>query len=192
MTTPRQQALRDYARFILHRDGYARFGYTAVATHFDITRSAVQQALGKKDDLVADLLAEARTALEQVTGAYDAVPDADPRMLLDTFFDYARAEVDAGLALCIMGVVVSNYEALPDRLRTMTDAFTALLSDQLATVLETGRTRGVYAFDGDACEKAEFVMSAMRGARLLARQRGPAALEGTIACLRQALGETPR
>lgn len=172
---------------MLRRDGYARFGYAAVAEEVGVTRSAVQQSLGKKDALVLELMVDSEVALDQVAALREDEAAADPRLVLDGLFAHTLAEVDAGLPLCIMGALVTNYDVLPPLLRERSDAFQRRLHVLLAWGLRVGRERGHYRFDGSADAKAEFVVSALRGARLLARQRGRSAVEHTIASLREAL-----
>jgi TetR/AcrR family transcriptional regulator, transcriptional repressor for nem operon len=83
---------------------------------------------------------------------------------------YAHALADQRMCLC--GMLAAEFETLPKPMQTALDRFFALNERWLASLLEMGRNAGTLHFKGSASEAAQYIISSLEGAMMMARSHG--------------------
>ena len=74
--------------------------------------------------------------------------------------------------MCLCGMLAAEFETLPKAMQTALDGFFALNERWLVSVLEEGRDAGTLHFKGPASEAAQYIISSLEGAMMMARSQG--------------------
>jgi len=110
------------------------------------------------------------------------------RQQLEGLLGFTAHQFSRGHSICPVGAFSVDYEELPEAVREATERFVADSADWLTRVLELGRVQGEFRFQGESRPKAQFILSALQGARQIARMRGPQILEEVFAEVRALVG----
>jgi TetR/AcrR family transcriptional regulator, transcriptional repressor for nem operon len=81
-------------------------------------------------------------------------------------------DVLRGKRMCLCGMLAAEYETLPEPMRQMVVRFFDENEAWLEGVLEQGRRRGRFHFEGEARDAARLIVSGLEGAMLVARPYG--------------------
>ena len=158
------------AEAVVRRVGYAGFSYADLAERVSIRKPSIHYHFPTKEDLGATLV-EAYTDrfMGNLTNIAAASPGSSRRLA-----DYAglyRAGLQAGQG-CLCGVLASELEGLPERVRTVVRQFFELNIEWLEAVIAEGQVAGSIRSDLDAHSLAAAVLAGLEGAMLVGRALG--------------------
>ena len=188
MTPPdtRQQIIQHAHRLLLQR-GFNGFSYRDIAHPLGVKNAAVHYHFPTKADLAVALIEDFHQQLREQTGEFMAYGGkATPQ--IEGLFAFTLAQFEGGRPLCPMGALALDYEELPDNVRAAGDRLGEATHAWLTRVMKVGREQAEFKFDGTPEGRATLVLSALQGARQLARIDGKEVLEAVIRQLRFDLG----
>lgn len=173
------------AGHLLQTRGFNGFSYAHIAEALDIKTAAVHYHFPSKTDLGLALL-------EKYRGRYQRwMTDAagqPPWIVLEGFFSIYAHFLKDGMKACPCGVLQAELMAIPDEMQAATRAMTKEVVGWLAGVLEEGRGKGHFKFEGEPQDKAFLVMATVQGALQVARSLGREAFHASIRQLKHDLG----
>ena len=170
-TTNTRRKIMDLGESLLQTVGYNGFSYAHIATELGIKNAAVHYHFPGKEDLGCAIVQRYRDRFQLwINNA--RVKDLSPSEKLDWFLSiYSDYRADSG-KVCLAGTLETEFNAIPDALRTQTSSLTTELLAWLEETLATGRAGGAFVFSGDPATKAVLILSSVQGALQVARALG--------------------
>lgn len=179
--------IMDRANDLLLQRGYNGFSYRDISEHLGVRNAAVHYHFPTKADLAEALVNSYHGELRQQT--YDfMINGGAARPQLEGLFLFTLKQACCGRSLCPVGALSVDYEELPDKVRRAAGKLGHDTHRWLSKVLEDGRRQGEFDFTGRPADRALLIISALQGARQLARVDGDRILEAVIDDIRRGLG----
>ena len=179
----------DRASHLLTSRGFNGFSYRDISSHLGVKNAAVHYHFPAKTDLALALVDEYRRILRKGTSEFMAYGGSALEQL-EGFFEFTAKQCHVGRCICPFGAFSVDYSDLPEEVRNATRSFMEESGRWLTRVMEVGREQGEFDFTGDARTKALTVLSALQGARQLARIHGIELLNDVVGQVRHDLGLT--
>ena len=158
------------AEAVVRSQGYAGFSYADLTERVGIRKASIHHHFPTKEDLgvtLVEVYTERFTqALADIAAATAAAPDR-----LDAYAGLYRSGLHAGQG-CLCGVLASELNVLPDRIRAGVRRFFDLNADWLEGVIAAGQSNGCFRSELDARSQAMAVLAALEGAMLIGRALG--------------------
>ena len=170
-TTIREQIL-DSAQRLVQTGGFHAFSYADVAAEVGIRKASIHYYFPAKTDLGREMVARYREEVQQQRCRIDlTTPGADQKLqrFAQIFRDMLRSGPDAGVRLCLCGVLVSEWHALPEGMQEEVAGFFRENEAWLAGVMDAGRAEGRLHFEGAAALQGQAFLSGLEGAMQTAR-----------------------
>ncbi|MBC7932134.1 MAG: TetR/AcrR family transcriptional regulator [Rubrivivax sp.] len=174
------ERIMDAAQRMVQTRGYNAFSYADISAQVGIRKASVHYYFPSKKDLGKELVARYRTAFCDKLDRIDSETD-DPRRKLKS---YAQLYLDAlrdDDRMCLCGMLASDIATLPEEVRREVVGFFADNEAWLAKTLDEGRKAEALGFNGSAKSEAQFFLSGLQGAMLVARTYGDETRLRTIA-----------
>lgn len=182
-----REQIMDRAAHLLMSRGFNGFSYRDISSHLGVKNAAVHYHFPAKADLALALVDEYRAMLRKGTSEFMAYGGpALPQ--LEGFFAFTAKQCSLGRCICPFGAFSVDYADLPDSVRKAMADFMAETIGWLVRVLDVGREQGEFSFNGEAKPKALMILSALQGARQMARIHDMEVLDGVVRQLRLDLG----
>ena len=169
--TMREQIL-DSARLFVQTCGFHAFSYADIAAEVGIRKASIHYYFPTKTDLGREMVARYSEEVRQQCCRIELLtPGADQQLqrYAQIFRDMLRSGPDSGVRLCLCGVLVSEWHALPDAMREEVAGFFRENEAWLARIMDTGRSEGCLHFDGMASFQAQVFLAGLEGAMQTAR-----------------------
>jgi len=174
------ERIMDAAQRMVQTRGYNAFSYADISTQVGIRKASIHYHFPSKKDLGKELAARYRTAFRDKLDLIDNQTDDSRRKLKN----YAQLYLDAlrdDERMCLCGMLASDITTLPEEVRREVVGFFADNEAWLTKVLEYGRKSEALSFSGAAKSEAQFFLSGLQGAMLVARTYGDETRFRTIA-----------
>lgn len=186
LTHTREQIIERATELLMQR-GFNGFSYRDISTHLGVKNAAVHYHFPTKADLALALVDEYRQTLRK--GSSEFIAYGGPAWpQLEGLFTFTQRQFCKGRCVCPIGAFSVDYEDLPEEVRDATAQFMSDSVKWLTQVLEVGRSQQEFKFEGDAEQKALFILAVLQGARQMARINGIETLTLVIAEIRTGLG----
>ena len=182
-----REQIMDRAAQLLMSRGFNGFSYRDISSHLGVKNAAVHYHFPAKTDLAMALVDEYRKVLRRGTSEFMAYGGSALEQL-EGFFAFTTKQCHIGRCICPFGAFSVDYSELPEELRNATRSFMDETINWLTRVMEVGREKGEFGYNGDARAKALTVLTALQGARQLARIHGVKLLDDVVVQIRQDLG----
>ena len=181
-----KRAILDLAESMLQDKGYNGFSYAHIANQLKVKNAAVHYHFQTKEDLGCAVIQRYRDRFKLwINNA--RVKDLPPKEKLDWFFTiYTNMRADDG-KICLAGSLETEFNSIPDALRSQTESMTRELLAWLQSTLQEGREAGVFRFNGEAANKAALILSSVQGALQIARALGSKKFHAIIDQIKQDL-----
>jgi TetR/AcrR family transcriptional repressor of nem operon len=186
LSDTREQII-DRATELLMQRGYNGFSYRDISSHLGVKNAAVHYHFPTKADLALALVDQYRQVLRNQTSEFMAY-GGPARPQLEGLFRFTEQQFQNGRCICPFGAFSIDYEDLPDEVRVSMERFMSDSVKWLTRVLDVGREQGEFSFEGDAGQKAQFILAVLQGSRQMARIHGVQTLHQVIAEVRSGLG----
>jgi TetR/AcrR family transcriptional regulator, transcriptional repressor for nem operon len=158
------------AEKLVQSRGFNAFSYQDVSKAVGIQKASLHYHFATKADLGVALIDRYRgNFLEALEGIEEKTPDAKSR--LERYAELYGA-VLRKKRMCMCGMLATDAATLPKAMRDSVAAFFEENAAWLARVLDEGRKRKELDFEGTAQATAEFFVSALEGAMLVAHGSG--------------------
>jgi TetR/AcrR family transcriptional regulator, transcriptional repressor for nem operon len=156
---------------LIKTKGFNAFSYKDISDPLEIKNAAIHYHFPTKTDLGVAVIDQETQRFREHTARWATMPeDKQLKQLFDTF---SRKHKE-GL-VCLMGSLSPDYKTFPEPLQDKVTGMSAAFADWTANCLENGRKRGLFAFDGEAYDRALLVLSNLLASLLMSRVMGPKA-----------------
>jgi len=186
LSDTREQII-DRATELLMQRGYNGFSYRDIAGHLGVKNAAVHYHFPTKADLALALVDQYRQVLRTQTSEFMAY-GGPARPQLEGLFRFTEQQFENGRCICPFGAFSIDYEDLPAEVREAMERFMSDSVKWLTRVLEVGREQQEFNFEGDAGQRAQFILAVLQGSRQMARIHGIQTLHQVIGEVRAGLG----
>ena len=169
--TMREQILDAAQQFVQTR-GFHAFSYADIAAEVGIRKASIHYYFPAKTDLGREMVARYREEVQQQRCRIELItPGADQKLqrFAQIFRDMLRSGPDAGVRLCLCGVLVSEWHALPEGMQEEVAGFFRENEAWLAGIMDAGRAEGCLHFEGAASLQGQAFLSGLEGAMQTAR-----------------------
>jgi len=182
----REQIIDKAFQLMLQR-GLNGFSYRDISEPLGVKNAAIHYHFPNKMDLIAALIDENHQVLKKSTSEFMAYGGpAKPQ--LEGLFAFTMNQCQCGRPICMVGALAIDYDDLSDDIKDANDHFMKDSVKWLSKVLETGRDREEFTFEGPAQRKAVSILATIQGARQMARVHGMDILESMFDQIRTDLG----
>jgi TetR/AcrR family transcriptional repressor of nem operon len=165
-----RSAILDIAERLVQSRGYNGFSYADVAAEIGLTKAALHYHFPGKAELGEALIVRYATRFIESLAAIDR-RETEAVHKLRAYADLYLDVLSHG-RMCLCGMLVAEYETLPEPMRETVVRFFDDNSAWLARLLETGRAQGSLVFYGSPHDAAQMIIGALEGAMLVARPYG--------------------
>jgi TetR/AcrR family transcriptional repressor of nem operon len=164
------QQILDIAQRLVQTRGFNAFSYADIASALNISKASLHYHFASKAKLGVRLIERYEGEFERLFGGIDLGGGSAALKLQRYVSLYAHVLADQRMCLC--GMLAAEFETLPKPMQTALDGFFALNERWLVSVLEEGRDAGTLHFKGPASEAAQYIISSLEGAMMMARSLG--------------------
>jgi TetR/AcrR family transcriptional repressor of nem operon len=179
----------DVALRLVQVQGFNAFSYADVSAELHITKASLHHHFPTKASLGKALITRYKASFLQALEDIDRRGGdalAKLRAYAELYLAVLRQE-----RMCLCGMLAADFETLPKPMRTSVTDFFRANEEWLSRVLEEGRATDVLRFDGAPSVTAEFLVSSLEGAMLVARSYGKVSrFESAVGTLLGNLGAT--
>lgn len=182
----REQIIDKAFQLMLQR-GLNGFSYRDISEPLGVKNAAIHYHFPNKMDLIAALVDENHQVLKKATSEFMAY-GGPARPQLEGLFAFTMNQCKCGRPICMVGALAVDYDDLNDDIKDANDRFLKDSLKWLSKVLETGREREEFRFEGGAEGKSISILAMIQGARQMARVHGMDILESMFEQIRTDLG----
>jgi TetR/AcrR family transcriptional regulator, transcriptional repressor for nem operon len=184
-----RDAILKTASHLVQSRGFSAFSFGHVADALDMKAPAVHYHFPSKTDLGLALVERYRDRYRRwIDEASDqGLPAA---ACLEGYFRIATRWCEDNHKVCPIGILSSEFHALPEPMQVPVAAMIEEVTGWLARILANGRRDGTLAFRGNAPDVANLVVCALQGGLQNSRALGRSTFDGVLRQLRDALGMT--
>ena len=154
----------------MRKRGYNKLRYGKLATQIGVTKSTLRKHFPKKKDLGIELIRRFTTNVLEALNSIDwNSPDNASKLR-----EYARV-YEGSLQenqMCLCGMMAAEHETLSEEMQQAINAFFDCHEIWIIKVLFAGKDTGELQFTGPAREHAQFIVSSLQGALLVAKSTG--------------------
>ncbi len=179
--------LLDVAEKLFAEKGVDATSLRNIISEAEVNLAAIHYHFPNKMDLIAALIDENHQVLKKATSEFMAY-GGPARPQLEGLFAFTTNQCQCGRPICMIGVLAVDYEDLSDDIKDANDRFIKDSVKWLSKVLETGREREEFTFEGGAERKSISILAMIQGARQMARVHGMDILESMFEQIRTDLG----
>jgi TetR/AcrR family transcriptional regulator, transcriptional repressor for nem operon len=182
----REEILKVASHFVQTR-GFSAFSFGHIAEQLDIKPPAIHYHFSTKADLGVALATRYRARYQRwITEAADqglAAPAC-----IEGYFRIATRTLEDHLKVCPVGILASEYGALPEAMQQEVSGMVHDITDWLNKTLARGARDGSLKFQGTAKANATLVVCALQGALQDSRMLGRKCFDDVVTQLRLQLG----
>ncbi len=182
----REQIIDKAFQLMLQR-GLNGFSYRDISEPLGVKNAAIHYHFPNKMDLIAALVDENHQVLKKATSEFMAY-GGPARPQLEGLFAFTMNQCKCGRPICMVGALAVDYDDLNDDIKDANDRFLKDSLKWLSKVLQTGREREEFTFEGGAERKSMSILATIQGARQMARVHGMDILESMFEQIRLDLG----
>ncbi|QVQ24699.1 TetR/AcrR family transcriptional regulator [Achromobacter deleyi] len=167
--SPRAIEIVEQTRQLLAAGGYHGFSYADVSERVHIGKPSIHHHFPAKADLVLTVVVHHREQAREGLAALDQhVPD--PLGRLTAYADYwAKCIGEGTMPMCICAMLAAELPMIPQAIADEVRAYFGDLAGWIASVLESGVSKGQFQLRDSVQVEAQAFMSTVHGAMLTAR-----------------------
>ena len=186
ISSTRDQIIDKAFQLMLQR-GLHGFSYRDISEPMGVKNAAIHYHFPNKMDLIKALIDENHQVLRRSTSEFMAY--GGPAMpQLEGLFAFTMNQCQCGRPICMVGALAIDYDELNDDIKNANDKFMQDSVNWLTKVMDIGREREEFHFNGDPMSKAVSILAMIQGARQMARVHGLDYLERIFDQIRIDLG----
>jgi len=167
-----RSAILSIARDLMRQLGYNAFSYADIARRLNVKNAAIHYHYPAKADLLADVIETYITEYRQLEKQL-AASNLDPCQRLQQFIG-KYAQLIGQNSICIIGSVASDYNTLPESVKTKVAGLISLVIGMVERTLQEGREEGLFRFNETPGVRALLIMTNLAAGVQLARITGKA------------------
>jgi TetR/AcrR family transcriptional regulator, transcriptional repressor for nem operon len=160
----------DVAGRLVQTCGFNGFSYADIAAELQISKAALHYHFASKAALGEALIARYASRFMAALASLDTAGGSAPARL-DSYVGLYLQVLRNG-QMCLCGMLAAEYATLPKAMQKELRHYFEENERWLVQVLEAGRRSGELDFSGAPREVANFLVSSLEGAMMLARSHG--------------------
>ena len=169
IVTSTSERILDVAESIVRSRGYNGFSYADVAAELQLTKASLHHHFPTKGDLGLALVRRfSENVLLYLGDIVQVNETADAR--LKAYLDVYLGALHEN-KMCLCGMLAAEHETLPVEMQGGINDFFEDHVQWLQQVLELGRERGEFSFQGSATEHARSILASMQGGLMIAKSQ---------------------
>ena len=174
----REQILK-LGSHLVQTKGFSAMSFGQIAEQLAIKPPAIHYHFPQKADLGVVLVERYRARYQRWM---DEAADQGlgEEEVLAGYIRIASRFADDGGKVCPVGILTAELPALPTEMVASVQAMTTDLVRWLASVLRSGRKRGVFRFEGDVDDVANLIAAALQGALQTSRALGRTTFDAVV------------
>ena len=161
--------------------GYNGFSYKDISGPLNIKNAAVHYHFPTKEDLGVAILERYDAMLLRITDNYNPNVN-DPVKVIDLYIRFHLHSVAKGDRICPVGMVSAEYQSIPMAMQQKASIMINRILNWLTDVIEQGRNRGLFQFQGEPKTMAYKIQSTLQGAAQLSLLVNPDVL---VSCVKE-------
>lgn len=163
-------AIRSIAKDLMRHLGYNAFSYADIAKKLNIKNAAIHYYYPGKADLLADVI---QNYIDEYVFLGKQLEEAsvDPLLKMKKFIEKYSVLIDLK-CICIIGSVASDYNTLPESVRSKVSSLIELVVNMVAKTLAEGNKKGIFHFNELPRVKALLILTNLAAGVQLARITG--------------------
>lgn len=148
--------------------GYSAFSYQDLSERLHIKKASIHYHFPTKEQLGIFLMESGYARFQDWRGQIGKkkLPFMSQ---IESFFDYFAQISSKGTRICPCSALSSEWDALPEKLKSATTKLVAGYRDWIKAALRGGREAGEISTDGTVEEQTLFLFAAIQGALQIAR-----------------------
>lgn len=160
--------LMDLAELRMQTVGFNAFSYHDLAAEIGIKTSSIHYYFPSKADLAQAVVSRYRTRFNiQLAAISDS--GRGSRGMVEGLIDLFQKPLESGKAICLCGMLASDYEAIPEDVRGEVRGFFSDVEAWVVAVLRHAKASGEFGFKGEPETAAMGLVASLEGALLTAR-----------------------
>ncbi|MCX2744486.1 TetR/AcrR family transcriptional regulator [Mangrovivirga sp. M17] len=169
----------------LRSRGFNSFSFKDISDELGLKKAAVHYHYPTKEDLGNEIINKAKERLKSFIASVDGTEKNEWQKLSDFLEFYAEYLQEEHI--CLIGSVGAEFYTLPDTMQENAKQFIASAVGWLTDLLELGKNKGIFQFNGEPDARALMILSNMSGGLLLARMFGDDQFSKIINGVKQSL-----
>jgi AcrR family transcriptional regulator len=162
-----REKIMELAEELILTKGYNAFSYQDISSELGIKNAAIHYFFPSKANLGTSIVKNNRQRFEEMVENM-AIMKFDELKQLESFMRvYGKSSREQ--KICVIGSLGPDFYTLPEASRTELHQMTNRIVQWLESILESGRGKGLFAFKGNAHNRALLVLSNMVASLQLAR-----------------------
>ena len=182
----RREEIIETAAALLQTRSYSSFSYQDLSDELGIRKASIHHHFRTKEDLgvaVAEhYRAVTKARLSEIAELYD-----QPWDRFESYIAVVAETMLSGDKICTVGVIQSEHNVVPERVRAASNAASQYIRGWLGAVLATGKRAGGMSFSGTPEGQAAMIVSALQGALQNARAEGPQLYRAVVCQIRASM-----
>jgi len=150
--------------------GYNAFSYADISKELNIKNAAIHYHYPGKEDLLAAIIDQYIARYEDLDKQLSA-PGITSRQKIETIINRYSNLCDQN-KICIIGSVCSDYNTMPENVKTKLSQLIEMVLSMVEKVLQQGRRNGEFIFSETARTKSLMIMTNLAAGVQLARITG--------------------
>jgi TetR/AcrR family transcriptional regulator, transcriptional repressor for nem operon len=185
--TSTRDKLIDLAEQRIQTVGFNAFSFHDLAAEVGIKTASIHYHFPTKTDLAVAVLARYRHRINERLSTIADSKQTSPAKL-EALFEVFAEPLQSGRAICLCGMLASDFETLPPDVQIQVRGFFADVEQWLIVQLQRGKAAGDINFKGEPASVAIGIIAALEGALLSARTfREPERYHSSIRWILQSL-----
>ncbi len=180
----------NFASTILQQRGYNGFSYGHIAAQLGIRNAAIHYHFPSKADLGAALIIRYQKHFVRWITHNEQKHAKNYQTLFEAYITISRSFIQQQDSICPLAVLESNYTVFPEKMQLLTQTLTRDIRKWFSTLLNDGKTAGIFKFNGSANNKSILISAALQGASMMALVESAAVFEATVVQIKHEIGLT--
>ncbi|SFF64506.1 TetR/AcrR family transcriptional regulator [Sunxiuqinia elliptica] len=162
-----RERIMELAEELILTKGYNAFSYQDISSELGIKNAAIHYYFPSKANLGTSIVKNNFLRFEEMIENMDIRKFDEVKQLESFLRVYVKSAREQ--KICVIGSLGPDFNTLPEASQKELQKMTNRIIDWLTKLLETGRYNGVFAFKGDAHNRALLVLSTMIASLQMAR-----------------------
>ncbi len=152
---------------LIRTKSYNSFSYKDIADEVNIKKASVHYHFDAKSTLGIAAVQEYQSKVSYLMDKLKA-EEKDPLKRFDQYIGFFRHGLSNG-EICLVGVMSMEINTLTKEIQDELKNFFENYTKWLVDILEDGRDKGMFQYNGSSADKALYITSAIEGALILSR-----------------------
>ena len=162
-----RERIMELAEELILTKGYNAFSYQDISSELGVKNAAIHYYFPSKANLGTSIVKNNMQRFDEMVENMEIRKFNEWEQLESFLRIYAKSNRER--KICVIGSLGPDFNTLPEASQNELKKMTTSIIQWLSSILETGRSKGIFAFKGDAKNRALLVLSNMVASLQLSR-----------------------